>query len=298
MGKYNGDIDYAYLSKAVFELGERYPFLKTFSIGQSAGGREIFALSVGSMSSAALMAGAFHGSEHITVNVLLKFAEQLCFAIDTNSSIEGINVKKGLYGRGAVIIPCINPDGCEISIHGFSAAGNMADKIRVISKGDYIHYNSNLRGVDINHNFDADWETVRKKERKAGIFGPSKTRYGGPFPESEPETAALCEFCRTNYISHAVAFHTQGEVIYWTFGDKTPPKSEQIAQIMATSSGYALDFPETMATGGGFKDWFIKEFNRPAFTVELGIGKNPLPIEDADELYLRVREMLMLTTIM
>ena len=67
---------------------------------------------------------------------------------------------------------------------------------------------------------------------------------------------------------------------------------------MATSSGYALDVPISIAEGGGFKDWFISEFKRPAFTIELGKGKNPLPIEDANEIYRRVREMLVLITIM
>ena len=67
---------------------------------------------------------------------------------------------------------------------------------------------------------------------------------------------------------------------------------------MATSSGYALDVPIGIADGGGFKDWFISEYNRPGFTVELGRGKNPLPITDADQIYNRVKEMLTLCTIM
>ena len=71
-----------------------------------------------------------------------------------------------------------------------------------------------------------------------------------------------------------------------------------MAEIMATSSGYALDVPIGIADGGGFKDWFISEFNRPGFTVELGLGKNPLPAESAEAIYLRVREMLTLCTIM
>ena len=67
---------------------------------------------------------------------------------------------------------------------------------------------------------------------------------------------------------------------------------------MATASGYALDVPTGIASGGGFKDWFITEFCRPGFTVELGKGKNPLPITDAEEIYRRTEEMLMLCSIM
>ena len=155
-----------------------------------------------------------------------------------------------------------------------------------------------MRGVDINHNFNADWENLRNKERALGIYGASPTRFGGTKPESEPETVAVANLCRDTKIRHAVALHSQGEVIYWTFGEKVPPRAQRMAEIMATSSGYALDVPISIAEGGGFKDWFISEFKRPAFTIELGKGKNPLPIEDANEIYRRVREMLVLITIM
>ena len=138
----------------------------------------------------------------------------------------------------------------------------------------------------------------RKFEIKNGIFGPAPTRFGGERPESEPETAALCDLCRTKRMRHVLALHSQGEVIYWTFGDKKPPKSERMAQIMATSSGYALDVPMGLAVGGGFKDWFICEFNRPGFTVEVGTGKNPLPIENSLNIYKGICEMLSLSAIM
>ena len=108
----------------------------------------------------------------------------------------------------------------------------------------------------------------------------------------------MTELCRNTKIRHAVALHSQGEVIYWSYGDSTPPRAKKMAEIMATTSGYALDTPIGLASGGGFKDWFITEFNRPGFTVELGRGNNPLPPESAGEIYMRVEKMLMLCTVM
>ena len=35
----------------------------------------------------------------------------------------------------------------------------------------------------------------------------------------------------------------------------------------------------------GYKDWFIQEFRKPGFTIELGLGVNPLPISQFDEIY-------------
>lgn len=290
--------DYLEVRRAVDTICKRYPFLRTFSVGTSCAGREISALKLGKASEYALITAAFHGSEHLTTTVLLMFIEELCHAIETDGAVAGLNAQKALFGRGVIFIPRVNPDGCEISIHGKTACGHLTRNIERICGGDFTHWNANIRGVDINHNFDAGWERLRKMERDMGIYGPSPTRFGGYYPESEPETKALCDLCRNGRIGHALALHSQGEVIYWTYGEKRPHRSERMAQLLATSSGYALDSAIGIADGGGFKDWFISEIGRPAFTVELGKGKNPLPAEDAARIYDTVREMLMISAIM
>ena len=294
----NINYDYITLRRHIDTLCENYPAVRSFKIGKSCTGKDIFALKIGRASEYALLAAAFHGSEHITTNILLYFTEELCRAIKQGGEIAGINAIKALIGRGIIIVPMVNPDGCEISIHGAAACGDMAQTISKLSKGNFLKWNANFRGVDINHNFNADWYDLREKERREGIYGPAPTRYGGPKPESEPETVALCELCRTGRIRQVLALHSQGEVIYHGYKDKKPPRSEKMAEIMATSSGYALDYPVGIADGGGFKDWFIEEFGKAGFTVEVGRGENPLPIEDAYKIYLRVREMLMLFSIM
>ena len=50
----------------------------------------------------------------------------------------------------------------------------------------------------------------------------------------------------------------------------------------------------TSASHGGFKDWFIEEFHKPGFTIEVGKGKNPLDCRRLDEIYNRIEEMLVL----
>ena len=290
--------DYLKLKNLIRELCEEYPFIKTGVIGRSCAGRDITALRIGNASEYTLFAASFHGSEHITGNVLMLFLEELAHSLKNNSSLAGINVQKALSGRGIIFVPRVNPDGCEISIKGAVACGTLEKQIKRLCNGDFEHWNANLRGVDINHNFNAGWEKLKKEEIKNGIYGPSPTRYGGHRPESEPETLALCELCRNTKINHAVALHSQGEVIYWNYKDNHPPRAKRMAEIMATSSGYALDSPTGLALGGGFKDWFIEEFNRPGFTVEIGKGENPLPINNAFNLYEELREMFMLSSIM
>ncbi len=294
----NIEYDYAATKKALEKLAEEYPFMSLSFAGQSALGRNIPYVKIGREKEYVLFAASFHGSEHITTNILLMFLEQLCFAIKNDLSIEGLNVKRALKGRALIIMPCINPDGAEISIHGAAAGGIFAKKIEKLCMGDTRHWNANARGVDINHNFDAQWQVLSNKEKRAGIYGPAPTRFGGFSPMSEPETLSIAEICNTYVIRHAIALHSQGEVIYWKFGSEEIPRAQKMAEIMATSSGYALDEPLGLAVGGGFKDWFIKTFSRPAFTVEVGLGENPLPISDVGDIYLKIREMLLLCAIM
>ena len=292
------EYDYYERQKVISKLCEKYKFIKSSIIGKSCSGKEITALKIGSAEEYCLIAAAFHGSERITSLILLMYIEELCEALQSGGYIEGINAKRGLLGRGVIFVPCVNPDGCDISLLGKKACGQSAEIIAKLCKNNFERWNANFRGVDINHNFDADWENLRKKERCLGIYGPAPSRFGGFKPESEPETIALVNLCRKVKMRHVVALHSQGEVIYWTFGDKRPGRSQKMAEIMATSSGYALDVPVSIADGGGFKDWFISEFERPGFTVEVGLGKNPLPIEDAEPIYQKIREMLTLITIM
>lgn len=292
------DYEYLEVKKIIDRLLDTYAFLKCRSIGRSCAGRDIFCLQIGNADEYVLYAAAIHGSEHITCNIALRFAEEVCEALLTGTEIAGLDARRALYGRGLLIIPLVNPDGCEISIKGESGAGYMAGKIRRLCNGDFKHWNANLRGVDINHNFNAGWEELHTLERDAGIFGPAPTRFGGFSPESEPETLALTELCRKENIRHVIALHTQGEVIYWTYGDRQPKRSAKMAEIMAAESGYALEVPTGLSVGGGFKDWFIDEFSRPGFTLEIGKGQNPLPIGTMSRLYSQIREPLVLAGIM
>ena len=61
---------------------------------------------------------------------------------------------------------------------------------------------------------------------------------------------------------------------------------------MSSLSGYKVSQPSGIAVGGGFKDWFIEHFHRPAFTIEVGKGKNPLSMTVFESEYKKVDKML------
>lgn len=292
------EYDYAKQQRLINAICCRYPKARQFCIGKSCAGRDITAVKINSDTEYVLFAAAFHGSEHITSNILLMFLEEFLHAYTSGTSIAGVNIKKALGNRGIIFVPRVNPDGCEISILGALGCGKNAGKIYKLCSGDFTHFNANLRGVDINHNFDAGWQKLHTLERSMGIFGPSSTRFGGEHPHSEPETLAMVNLCREYNIHHAIALHSQGEVIYWDYNGLEDKKSKRMAEIMAATSGYALDVPMGLAVGGGFKDWFISKYMRPAFTVEVGRGQNPLPINTATQIYTQIREMLTIASIL
>lgn len=286
--------DYEENTRIFKALKERYPFGTYATSGKSVCNRELYSLNLGNYKNVVLFAGGFHGQEWMTCLVLCKFYERLCEAIKRKKKLSGIDIEKALMKRGICIIPCVNPDGVEIAIHGKSGAKDYAEFVNEIARGDFSTWNANAKGVDINHNFNAGWEILRTMESEMGILGPSPRQYGGFAPESEPETRALVSFCEKNNVDHSFAMHSQGEEIYWKYGKNTPENSYTMAKIFSVSSGYTLIENDGLASHGGFKDWFINYYNKSSFTIEIGKGKNPLPLEAFDEIYNKIEEMLVL----
>lgn len=290
--------DYEACRSLIFELKRRYPFILCRVCGRSLAGRPIFTLSIGHGRRGVLFAAGFHGQEWLTSLLLLRFTETVLVTLSKNESLHGVKLREALCERELIFVPLVNPDGVQIALHGCAGAGNYSGAVARISGGDLSCWNANARGVDINHNFNAGRGALLELERAAGITGPSPRRFGGSSAESEPETAALTRLCRSKRPCHAVALHSQGEEIYWRYGGFTPEKSALMAKVFSASSGYALADNEGTSSHGGFKDWFISEFRRPAFTVEVGKGKNPLPVEDFDGIYSKIEELLTLASIM
>lgn len=294
----NEFLTYSIYENLVKELNEKYKALKITTCGKSLLGKDIFAFVIGEGKKNVVYVGGTHGVEWLTSLLLLKFTENLGVAYENECLISGFDIKDILENKKLIIIPELNPDGIEIAIKGASACGKYKVENYEICKGDFSFWSANARGVDINHNFNADWYTLREAEKEAGINSPSPTRYGGLFPESEPETAAITQLCRRIPIEMLITFHSQGEEIFYEYGKNTPEKSLHFAKIFSALTDYTLVKNEGLYSSGGLKDWFIEEFKRPAFTVEIGKGKNPLPLEDIDEIYEKLETMLIVGTIL
>lgn len=288
----NEILTYSVYENIVKELGGKYSSLKITTCGKSLFGKELFAFVIGEGKGNIVYVGGTHGIEWLTSLLLLKFTENLAIAYENEKTISGFNVREILKNKKLIIIPELNPDGIEISLKGASACGKYKVQNFEICKGDFSFWSANARGVDINHNFNADWYTLREAEKEAGIDSPSPSRYGGLFPESEPESSAITRLCRGIYVDTLITFHSQGEEIFYEYGKNTPEKSLHIAKVFSALTDYTLVKNDGLCSSGGLKDWFIEEFKRPAFTIEIGKGKNPLPLENIDEIYEKLEAMM------
>ena len=64
-----------------------------------------------------------------------------------------------------------------------------------------------------------------------------------------------------------------------------PPGARAIGEQFAFVSGYLLEDTPYASGFAGYKDWFIQTYNRPGYTIEVGLGENPLPLSQFDSIY-------------
>ena len=146
-------------------------------------------------------------------------------------------------------------------------------------------WKANLLGVDLNLQYPAGWLQAREIKFSQGFTRPGPRDYVGRAPLSQRETKALAGYTEAVDPELVLAYHAQGKEIYWQFRDYFVPGAEALGQVFAKVSGYRLAQAPYNSSFAGYKDWFIQNFRRPAYTVEVGEGTNPLPLSQFDEIY-------------
>lgn len=114
---------------------------------------------------------------------------------------------------------------------------------------------------------------------------PAPRDFVGYGPLTEPEALAIYNFTLAHDFRLILTYHTQGEVIFWQFQNYQPEESLSIGKQFSNASGYTLSETPLNSSFAGYKDWFILHYNRPGYTIEAGLGKNPLPISQFDKIY-------------
>lgn len=274
----------------ILKLTEVYPCLRSQVLAQTCLGRDIRTLTAGFGPRRVLYCGAQHANEWITTPVILKFMEEFARAMETGGKIFGVDARALGEKTTIYTVPMVNPDGVDLVTGaldpgdpGYERAREISEEFPAIPFPD--GWKANLRGVDLNLQYPAGWLRAREIKFSQGYDRPAPRDYVGRAPMDQIESRALGDY--TAYLDPdlVIAFHSQGGEIYWTFREYEVPGARELGERMAAVSGYTLAEPAPESSFAGFKDWFIQNFRRPGYTVEVGRGTNPLPLSQFQEIY-------------
>lgn len=270
-------------------LKVRYPFIRTEVIGRSAMGREIVAVRAGAGRRTLFVNAAFHANEWINVPVVLTFLESYLSAFVSGGRIGNEDARTLYSNVTLVLVPLVNPDGVDLVTGAIQSGPSYDYAVRISENYPSIPFpagwKANIEGIDLNLQFPAGWDRAREIKFSQGFTSPAPRDYVGSAPLTAPEAAAIADFTRANDFQMIIAYHTQGNIIYWKYLDYLPPESRRIGEELSEASGYSLELTPANSSFAGYKDWFIQEYNRPGYTVETGQGANPLPISQFDSIY-------------
>ena len=268
----------------------RYPaLLRSEVLTHSVGTLPVFALTAGEGERRVLFTAAHHANEWITALLLMKFLEELLWSFTAGEELGGVSAEELFLRSRITLVPAVNPDGIDLVTRA-RPGGEAWDRAAAIARSwpgipFPEGWKADLRGVDLNLQYPAEWDKARSIKFSQGYTRPAPRDYVGPAPLSEPESAALAAFTRELDPALVLAYHTQGEEIYWRFLGRAPEGGRELAEKFAALSGYALAEAPEESSFAGYKDWFIQEFDRPGFTIEAGRGTNPLPLSQFDDIW-------------
>ena len=277
-------------NRMILELVATYPFLRTELLTTTVFQRPVRTLVIGTGPRKVFYSASHHANEWITTLVLLKFAEDYAKAIAEDGEIfdqwaRDLAEKVTIY-----MVPMVNPDGVDLvtgAIEKGSAQYTLAREIG--SDYPFIPFpqgwKANLLGVDLNLNYPAGWEQAMMIKFRQGYISPAPRDYVGRAPLNQVETRALAGYTEVLNPALILAYHSQGEEIYWRFLDYEVEGAEELGKELARVSGYTLSTTPYASGFAGFKDWFIQEYRRPGYTIEVGRGENPLPLEQFPQIY-------------
>lgn len=218
-------------------------------IGRSVEGRDINAYHVGTGTDEVLFVGGIHGGyEWNTAAVAYQAVDYL----KANPNIIPTNLK-------VTIIPVLNPDGLNkvAGTAGPFKASDVSSSQTVVVSGRF-----NGNNVDLNRNFDCDWQAEGKWQ--------TKTVSGGTVAFSEPESQAIKTYIETNKPKAVVVWYSAaGGVFSSSCHNGVMTETKDLTNAFAKASGYPaneeFNFYEIT---GDMVNWLAKK-EIPAISVLL-----------------------------
>lgn len=266
-------MDYNSLKKCLNKI-KTHPSAKVAVIGKSVLGKNIYAVLCETCKTHpwAIITAGIHAREHLSCDLVIKLVRKFL-----KDNID--------YGYNVAFVPLVNPDGATLAVNNLRGApkAKKHNLMEINGSADFCLYKANAGGVDLNNNFDANWN--RKFTTKNA---PSSQGYYGLKPFSEPESKALAKFTKKLKPFITISYHLKGEEIYFDFFQPTWAynRDQKIAQIFANATGYTIKSTQN-GSSGGYKDWCVQKLGIPALTIELGADNfsHPYPKTELKNIY-------------
>jgi len=241
-----------------------------------------------------LVEAGLHSRETYNSFVVIKMIEDYAKDYYNNDLLPDINVKELLKNNMIHFIVSSNPDGYDLTKLGLNSIQNQSVKdylVNSVSGKIYSSYKANLRGVDLNRNFeDIYYNTQFDKWINQWNVNyvplvsdkPSSQFYSGPTANSEAETQILAEyFLRYDFRAY-LSYHSQGRVIYYNLGhlsNEYNKLAKEYASIVSSVTNYTVIPPDGII-GYGYASYFAANNSlKPFITVETTAEKLPTTID-------------------
>ena len=265
-GRYHS---YAELERELLALQDSYSHIaRVIDLGNSLEGRNIYALKISDnvyqdeQEAELFFVGCHHAREWISVEVPFLLGKYLVENYETNSQVKDLVDQCEIW-----IIPLLNPDGLEYSIHFYRYwRKNRRDN----GDGSF--------GVDLNRNYSYNWGL----DNEGSSPFPSSNVYRGTSAFSEPETQIIRDLFAERNFQAVISYHNYSQVILYPWGYTNQPTAEDqlLDQIAADMSGliqsvngniykYGQAGADLYLTNGGMIDWAFGAYNIPSYTLEL-----------------------------
>lgn len=260
---------YKELEADLLALQQKYPAIaKVFVLGESLEGRHIYALKISDnvereeAQAQVLILGCHHAREWISVEVPFLWGKYLAENYATNPEV------KRLVDRSEVwIVPLVNPDGLEYTIHAY----RYWRKNRRDNGGGQF-------GVDLNRNYEYKWGL----DAVGSSADPSSAIYRGAAPFSEPETRAVRDLFLKKDFRALVSYHSFSQVILypWSYTDFPSDRDAELRDIAVEMSDRikavngrlykpGQSGKDLYLSNGDATDWTFGLSGIPSYTIEL-----------------------------
>ena len=225
-------------------------------IGTSVEGKDIIAYHYGTGSKELLFVGGIHGGYSWNTAAV---AYGLIDYIEDN---EG-DISKDIQ---VTVIPVLNPDGLSKVAPDYESGVSAAEVSATPAKKVAARFNAN--NVDLNRNFDCEWQSNAKWQ--------NKDVSGGTQAFSEPEARALRDYVGSANPQAVVAWYSAAGGVYSSnCRSGVLPETSKLTELYAKASGYtAYEEFDYYATTGDLVNWLAKE-GIPGISVLLTTHDSP-----------------------